>query len=306
MSTTDTTTETATQADTATQATEATADPILGLARSCWRELETLHVVGYFAPEPRHAYRDLGLRARDGYFASRSAPMGPVPAPVVVATFYVFSPDAVNPAIPAAWSTASPAQVLEARHAGVSATLRRVLGKPAEVEGLDEALELARTACAGLTAPGRALYAGHASLDWPSDPLLGLWHAASLLREHRGDGHVAALLQAGLDPIEAMLTYGATSGMTPFLKATRGFPDADWDAGLARLQERGLADADGTLTPQGAELRAEVERRTGVQAEEGWRHLGVAGAHRLKALVAPIREKLVASDIFPPGLFSSR
>lgn len=283
-----------------------TTDAIPALARGCWRELETLHVVGYFAPEPTQAYRDLGLRGRDGYFASRSAPMGAVPAEVVVATFYVFSPALVGAAVPGAWSVASPPAVLDARHAGISAVLRRVLGEPAGIDGLDEALELAREACGGLTLPGRPLYAGHASLEWPADPLLALWHAASLIREHRGDGHVAALLHAGLDPVEAMVTYGATNAMTPFLRATRGYSDAEWDAGLARLQERGLCEADGSLTAAGSALRTGVERQTDERAEEGWRHLGAPRAERLKALLRPIRERLVASDVFPPGMFGSR
>ncbi len=284
--------------------TQTGVDPLPALAQGCWRELETLHVVGYFAPEPRHAYRDLGLRGRDGYFASRSAPMGAVPAQVVVATFYVFSPVVVGAAVPAAWSVASPTEVLAARHAGMSAVLRRVLGEPGGVAGLDEAVELAREACAGLSAAGRALYAGHASLPWPDDPLLALWHAASLLREHRGDGHVAALLLAGLDPIEAMITYGATNSMTPFLRATRGWDDAQWDAGQARLQERGLCAPDASLTTEGAALRAQVEQQTAERAEQGWRHLGAEKAERLRELTRPIREKLVASDVFPPGLFT--
>jgi len=291
---------------TRTTSNEAELDPLPALAQGCWRELETLHVVGYFAPEPRHAYRDLGLRGRDGYFACRSAPMGAVPAEVVVATFYVFSPVVVEAAIPAAWSVATPAEVLAARHAGTSAVLRRVLGEPASIVGLDEALGLAREACAGLSGAGRALYAGHASLPWPGDPLLALWHAASLLREHRGDGHVAALLLAGLDPIEAMLTYGATNSMTPFLRATRGWDDAEWDAAQARLRERGLCAADGSLTPEGTALRAEVERQTAERAEQGWRHLGVEKAERLREVMRPIREKLVASDVFPPALFGNR
>ncbi|GAC1330193.1 MAG: hypothetical protein NVSMB13_18140 [Mycobacteriales bacterium] len=269
------------------------------LARRCWGTLETLHVVAYFAPEPAAAYEELGLRGRGGYFASRSAPMGAVAADVTVATFYVFSPALVAEHMPGAWAKASPQQVLDARHRGVAAALQRLLGKP----DVTEALALARTACAALRPHGRALYAGHAALDWPADPLLALWHAASLLREHRGDAHVAALLLAGLDPVEALVTSGLTNGRTAFFKATRGWTEQDWAAAETRLRERGLLDADGALTPAGAGLRAAVEAQTDTAAELGWLALGAAGATRLLELVRPLRTTLVESGVFPASLF---
>jgi hypothetical protein len=279
-----------------------TDDPMPALARRCWGTLETLHVVGYFAPEPAAAYRELGLRGWAGYFASRSAAMGAVAPGVTVATFYVFAPDKVAAALPAAWATADPSAVLAARHAGVAAALHRVLGTP----DVAEALDLARAACAGLRPQGRALYAGHAALPEPADRLLALWHAATLLREHRGDGHVAALLLAGLDPVEALVTAGLVNGQTPFLKATRGWTGEEWAAAEERLRGRGLLAADGSLTDDGTALRAELEARTDATAEVGWRGLGQQGCERLLELVRPLRRELVASDIFPAGLFASR
>jgi hypothetical protein len=272
-------------------------DSIETLGRRCWAALETVHVIGYFAPEPAAAYRELGLKGRAAYFAARSAPMGPVPAQVTVATFYVFAPALVERAIPAAWDIASPTEVLAARHSGIVATLHRVLGDP----DVDEALELAKTACAALSVPGRALYAGHASLPWPDDPLLGLWHAASLLREHRGDGHVAALLLSGLDPVEAAITGGLASNTTEFARSTRGWTDGEWPAGEARLRERGLIDSAG-LTEAGTALRSQLEEQTDRAAEVGWRHLGAEGAARLLELVRPLRRSLLASGIFPASL----
>lgn len=275
-------------------------NPLPALARRCWAALETLHVVAYFAPEPAAAYRELGLRGRGGYFASRSAPMGPVPATVTVATFYVFAPALVERAIPSAWDS-GPAAVLEARHTGVAAALHRVLGEP----DVGEALELARTVCAGLTIPGRPLYAGHAALPWPTDPLLALWHAASLIREHRGDGHVAALVHADLDPVEAIVTGGLMTGSTQFMRTSRGWTDAEWAAGEDRLSERGLLGPDG-LTDAGTALRQELERTTDRAAEVGWRQLGSDGAARLLELVRPLRQTLLDSDVFPPWLFPRR
>src|SRR5664280_2916246 len=147
-------------------------------------------------------------------------------------------------------------------HTGVTEALHRVLGEP----DIGEALELARTACAGLTAPGRPLYAGHAALPWPTDELLALWHAASLLREHRGDGHVATLLQAGLDPVEAIVTGGLMAGTTGFMRTSRGWTDAEWAAGEDRLRERGLLGPDG-LTAAGTALRRDLETSTDRAAE---------------------------------------
>jgi hypothetical protein len=283
------------------------ADELPVLARRCWGALETLHVVGYFAPEPRAAYKELGLRGRHGYFAARSAAFGPVPAEVTTATFYVFAPRAVADALPAAWHVASPGTVLAARHRGVVQALHRVLDDVAAENDVREALTLARVACEGLSAAGRPLYAAHASLPEPEDPLLALWHAASLVREHRGDGHVAALLLAGLDPVEAIVTGGLANGTTQFMKLTRGWTEGEWAAAEERLRDQGLLDADGGLTPQGTELRAEVEAVTERLALPGWEHLGVERAGRLLELLRPMRRALIeADDVFPPGLFRSR
>jgi hypothetical protein len=75
---------------------------------------------------------------------------------------------------------------------------------------------LAREAASACTAEGRPLYAGHAGLDWPDAPHVAAWHAATLLREHRGDGHIAALVAAGLSGIDALVTHVATGqGFVP-------------------------------------------------------------------------------------------
>lgn len=283
-----------------------TSDELPVLARRCWGTLEALHVVGYFAPEPRQAYKQLGLRGRVGYFASRSAALGPVPAQVTAAAFYVFSPRFVAEALPAAWDVASPATVLEARHRGVAQVLHRVLDGVAEPDGIAEALSLARVVCQQLRPAGRVLYAGHSSLPEPAEPLMALWHAATLVREHRGDGHVASLLLAGLDPVEAIATAGLANGTTEFMKRSRGWTEQEWAEGEQRLRDRGLLD-DGGLTADGAALRSEVEAVTERLALPGWEHLGDEGASRLLELMRPIRRALIeAEDVFPPGLFPSR
>ncbi len=275
------------------------------VGRQAHAALEVLHITGYFATETAAAYERVGLRAWQGYFASRSAPLGRVPGEVVVATFYGFSPGLVLAAIPAAWDTADPATVLAARHEGMAEVLHRVLDGTPAVDGVEEALGLARTATVGLRAHGRPLYAAHASLPWPDDPLLALWHAATLLREHRGDGHLSALTIAGLDPVEALVVHGDYGGTTRFLQKTRGWSEAEWADGQDRLAARGLW-ADGVLSPAGRELKAQIEAQTDAAGEAGWQHLGEPGSARLLALVAPVRDALVASDVFPARFTAPR
>jgi hypothetical protein len=254
-----------------------------------------VHVTGFFAPEVQQAYDRFDVPAtRAGYFAARAAPFGPVSPDVVVATFYVFSPALVARAVPAVWSAAPPHEWAAARALGVAACLHRVLGEP----DVTEAVSLAKEACAGLSAPGRPLFAAWRGVVWPTDPLLQLWHAGLLLREHRGDGHVAALMAAGLDPVEALITGGLASDSLDFVRTTRGWTDEEWTAGVDRCRTRGLVDDEG-LTAAGVALRREVETATDVLALPGWTHLGEEGCRRLVELLAPLREQLFASGVLP-------
>lgn len=276
------------------------------MARKMWRTLEPYHGMIYFAPEATDAYAALGVTGQTGYFASRAAPMGAVPAEVVVATFYNFNPGLVVDAMSAVWSTISPEQIGVARLTAVDRALRRALGD-AVVAGdeMTRAAELARTAAAGGRPEGRPLYAGHASLPWPAVPHLELWHAITLLREFRGDGHVAALVDAQLSGIEALVLHAAT-GEVPrvALQATRGWSDAAWGEAVAKLGDRGLVDPDGAFTPEGAALHRHIEDRTDALALLPWTVLGPDGCDELRALVRPWSKSIVAGGTFgsrPPG-----
>ena len=271
------------------------------LARAAWGSLETVHVAAFFAPEVQQAYERFDVPApRAGYFAARSSAFGAADPALVVATFYVFSPRLVERAVPAVWAAGSPAEWAAARAGGVATALRRVLGTP----DVGEVLELARTACAGLTAAGRPLYAAWSAVEEPTDPLLQLWHAGLLVREHRGDGHLAALMAAGLDPVEALVTGGLAADNFEFVRTTRGWTDEEWAAGEQRCRDRGLVD-DGGLTPAGVALRAEVETTTDALAIAGWAHLGADGTRRLVELMAPLRAQLLDSGLLP-GWIRSR
>ena len=271
------------------------------------RAVEPLHSHMYFAPEHDEHFSALGLKpGRMSYFAGRAAPMGAVGAGVVTATFYNFSPSLVAHMIPRAWTLASPEQVIAARFEAARASLTRLLGQ--EVIDSAEFAELAgllREACDALTPEGRPLYAGHADLPWPGEPLLDLWHAASLLREYRGDGHIAALLHADLSGIEALITHTVTGrGFTePAAKATRGWKDDEWAAGVAALTERGLL-GDGGLTAAGKDLRARIEAETDVLSADPWLALGAERTERVTHLAKGMAGRMVAHGAYPPGVLA--
>jgi hypothetical protein len=270
---------------------------LIRASRKAWGALETVHVLSYFAEEVTAALVALGLRPRLSYFAARSAAFGPVGPEVPTATFYVFAPWLHARALPSSWSVASPEEVQQARRESMAVVLHRVFGDVDDTE-LAELLALVRTACDGLTPQGRPLYAAHSALAWPDDPRVGLWHAAALVREHRGDGHIAVLLAAGLDPVESLVLNGLFAGNTAFLRATRGWTDEEWVAGEQRLAARGLV-ADGALTEAGVTFRRGLERDTDRLALEGWAHLGLEGTRRVVDLATPLRQRALDSGILP-------
>lgn len=272
-------------------------DPVM--ARKMWRTLEPYHGMIYFAPEATAAYEALGVTGFDGYFASRAAPMGAVPAEVVIATFFNFNPDTVRRAIPGAWSAASPVALLAARLEGADAALRRALGDPAEGADVSRAAALAHRAADACTPAGRPLYAAHAALPWPAPPHLELWHAVSLLREFRGDGHIACLVEAGLDGIDALVLHAA-SGEVPrsALQTSRQWSDEAWAAAVAGLAARGLVDDEGAFTDAGAALRQHIEDRTDALALAPWAALGVEGCDELRSLVRPLSRAIVEGGTF--------
>ena len=254
-------------------------------ARRMWQWFETCHAVVYFAPEKKPAYDAAGLRGGwMGYFAGRAAPLGPASAELVTALFYNFHPRMVRRSIPDAWSFSTPERVLEARLQIVDGALRR-LWAPHRSE-LGEAADIASDAAGACELEGRPLFAANAALTPPDEPHLRLWHAATMLREHRGDGHVAALVTAGLDGCEAHLTLVGTGAVPASeLQPNRGWSDDEWAAARGRLVERGVLDESGHLTSEGAELRRWVEDCTDQLALAPWRAVGEDRARRLSSLL---------------------
>jgi len=272
------------------------------------RLLEPLHSLGYFAKEVEAELTSIGLRkGRMAYFGSRAAPMGPVGGGTVAATFYVFNPSLVHHFVPACWKAASPEEATAARYAGISAAYERLLGADTlRSPEVAEAADLARSAVAGCTVEGRPLYAAHADLAWPAEPHLMLFHALTLIREHRGDGHIAALLSAGLSGLEAQVSHVATGrGFTvPAAQATRGWTPEEWSGAVAALGTRGLMTADSELTDEGGALRSSIERATEVMAVGPWDVLGGDRTERLRALCEPLVARALANGAFPADVFA--
>ena len=268
------------------------------LCRAVEQGFVPLWLTTIFAPDVGQAFDELGVGLAERYFATRVAPLGPASASVVVATFFNFSPAAVSLAIPAVWERFTPRQLLDAQLDGVQRKLGRAL---AEVDGdvVDEAATLlGRAAAAACEHPeGRPLFAGYASLPWPDDPLLRLWHAHYLLREFRGDGHIAVLTSEGLSGLEALQLHIAfVPAVGPVFRATRGWTDDQWDASVETLRARGWLTSDDelTLTPAGHAYREEIEARTDARNAPAYEAVGDDGCRRLLELGAVIGSAVLA------------
>jgi hypothetical protein len=268
-------------------------------ARALWRRIEPIHAVTYFAPECRVAFAAAGLRGFwMGYFAGRAAPMGAVGAELVTATFFNFHPEMVRRAIPDAWTFATPAELVAARAEAAASAIRRLA--PDAVDGAGALLPSLQRVIAHGLAGGRPLFAANRAVGTPDDRLAACWQAATTLREHRGDGHVAALTAAGLDGCEAHVLFAATTGTdAEVLRANRGWSTSDWADATSRLRERGLLDADGAATGAGRERHGEIERRTDELAIEPYRVLTDDEFDDLARRAAQLAQPIAASGDIP-------
>jgi hypothetical protein len=269
------------------------------LARDMWTRFEPIHAVTYFTAEARDAYEAAGLRGFwRGYFAGRSAPMGPVDAMPVIAAFYGFAPAMVRRALPDVWSRATPAATLAARRTGAEAALL-ALAVDTDPKTIEVAADLAEAAIARLEPEGHTLGAVNMVLSpEPGAPaLVRLWQAATTLREHRGDGHVAALVTYGFGGCESVVWRAAGRNRAAMQQA-RGWDDEAWEAATARLVDRGWMRPDGTPTPDGADAYAAVEHATDRAAGRVWTALGPDRTATLRELLTPLA--LAAYAAIPP------
>ena len=273
------------------------------------RRIDTVHSISYFIPDAAERYGAIGMTGRMPYFAVRSAPMGAVSAATVAATFYNFNPALVARSIPAAWELASPQTVTSIRYEIVEAALPRVLGELVQSDGFTRAARLLRKAADAIpTGDGRPLYASHAELPWPESVHGQLWHAVTLLREYRGDGHIAALAANGLCGLDALITH-TVAGIgfsAEFARLLRGWSEEQWAEGLDRLRERRLVDDAGALTAAGTELRAEIEDLTDQLAYSPWQMLSDDDGQEVDELAGLIRAEVQSAGLFPGGAFGPR
>ncbi|MCX5399150.1 hypothetical protein [Streptomyces sp. NBC_00102] len=286
----------------------------LGRVRQMWHLLEPLHAVLYYAPEAFEEAAALGYATDErwpSYFAWRAAPAGASggggpTAEYVTGAFYSFSPEMVRAYVPGVWDTAGPEAVLAARGRAVDRAYRALLTAWIDGPEAAEAATLARRAAEAVTtaepdvgAGELPLGAANSALPWPDAPHLVLWQAATILREHRGDGHLAALWEAGLDPVEALVSFAAVGAAPVAVFASRGWGEKEWAAARERLVARGLLAEDGTATEAGRALRTEVERRTDERAAGPWRALGETDRARLAELLGTPWLEIIGSGLLP-------
>lgn len=278
------------------------------LARRMWLIGERIHALTYFAQPAFDAWAEAGLRGFwRGYFATRGAPLGQVGPEVVTATFFGFAPSMVARAIPSVWEMAAPERAIEARLAGMDAALADVVGTE-RLDGSDvrAAVEALREAVESCPSSGRALFAANLALHWPEVPHLAVWHGLTCLREHRGDGHNAALVAEALDGCQANVLAGAVGGPgREVIQPARGWSDDQWSDGSDALATRGLV-IDGVATDEGRNLHARVEERTDELALVPWAQLGDTRTQQVAATLLPWAEAIQAAGVIrqpnPMGL----
>ncbi len=256
----------------------------------------------YFSPEAFEEYSSIGLV--DGwaaYFCSRSAAMGPVSPEVVIGTFYNFNPDLVRRSV--SWEAAAPPVVYAARLRSARRTLQRLLTEDGALLVPTGTLEILRPLVEACPPEGRPIAAPHAALPWPDDPVLGLWHGANVLREFRGDGHVAVLVSHGIRPVEALLLQAGYMGVRDRARAAL-FATRDWDeAAIARgresMRERGFLNEDETLTDAGGKFRGMIEHDTDRAAAAPFAELGPERCEELLGLLEPLAVRILRRRAVP-------
>ena len=260
-----------------------------------------LHAFVYFSPEAAAEYSKLGIEGRSGYFASRTAAMGPLPTPMVIATFYNFNPDLVTTSMEGVWDRVSAADMQAARWRGVSNVLETHVRPVLDDAAIAEAIDIAQATVDSLSFAGRPLAAGNAAalehID-AQDQLLRLWQLVTVIREWRGDGHIALLTTEPLSACECTVISEAMLGHPGNVRASRAWDDASWEAADASLRDRGWLDADGDITDAGRAGRTDIERRTNEDSRAMWAAVGEAGAARLVEVLTPATKALLQANYF--------
>lgn len=268
------------------------------LAQLLHRVIQPVHSFIYFAPEPAIEYSALGYDVDGGYFAGRGSALGPVSPEVIAAAFFNFAPGKVSAGTPANWTRADTDAIQEARYRAVGAALDRLAPGVLSDEEVAEATELCQQVCDRIGYEGKPLAAGNRSARLPDAPLTRLWQLLTVLREWRGDAHVAVLSSEPLTALEALVLEADGSMPIALLKATRGWPEDEWARTVARFAGRGLLTDDGELTGAGKELREGIEQRTDRASMPMWETIGETDSTRLHDLLVPLRAAILDNGGF--------
>jgi hypothetical protein len=261
--------------------------------------IEPIGVIPYSADEPTEAMFALGFTSYwDTYFAGRAAPLGSsVPAEVVHALFYNFAPGEVARHIPKVWDMTTPEAAIAARQGGCVKALRRILGDLIDTPGFARAVELLTKAATSAPLDGRPMYAALRGLPQPEEPVARLFHAASMLREHRGDGHIAALMAEGIGGLEAHVLLAVDLGIpAPTFGRIHHLPTAQLSDLIDTMKDRGLLEDEATFTPAGRQVKDRVEALTDHLAAVPYEVLEPAELDELIAALEPLAHRLIAAQ----------
>jgi hypothetical protein len=265
------------------------------------------HAFIYFAPQASEEYEALGVKGRGGYFASRTAAMGPLPTEMVIATFYNFSPDLVRSAMDGVWNSVTASQMQIARWRGVDRVLNESVDPVLTSQAVTEAIGIAETTVGALSWDGRPLAAGNAAAlgqlknveSLVNPELVHLWQLITIIREWRGDTHIGLLIAEPFGGAECTVVSESMGGYKPdTLRKSRGWSNDDWAAAIHRLSERGLTDDAGSVSEQGRMARNQIEARTNDLASPMWDAVGSEAAKQLGNLLKPANKALLEGNYF--------
>lgn len=263
------------------------------------------HAFIYFSQEASEEYAALGINGRSGYFGSRTAAMGPLPTPMVIATFYNFSPDLVTAAMGDVWKTATAPELQNARWRGAKRVLDEHVRPVLNDDDIEEAIGICERSVAGLSWAGRPLAAGNAAVlddlaagTLGDDRLLRLWQLVTVIREWRGDTHIGLLVAEPLDAAECTVVSDLLMAANGVVRKSRAWSDDDWEAANARLEARGWLDNDGGVSGTGRAARAAIENRTNELCAPLWAGMNDETVNRLGDLLSPACAALVNANYF--------
>ncbi len=269
------------------------------VSRALWAAAEPVVLFGLAGREAHEAMSALGLPPQSNFIALRGAPLGKAEAAVVAAAFHGFPRSRFERHLTPIWEGVEPAAVIAATHTAIPLMMNRVFEDSIDMDELTRLAALLADVSQNLDVAGRPLAAGNQAVASPDEPWAKFWRAWTVLREFRGDSHVAELVAHDISVVDSQVLGAAWKGASldvQMLRSTRKLDDEIWQRGEASLQARGLLDEGGALTPAGAALREEIELRTDVACLRIWSQLSPADLQAVYAFTLALSEVVVAGE----------